>query len=403
MDDLEELVNNCPVSCNIDCGSLTRFDITISYQISRVPGLLDSLTVNDLNTISQEYLSEFVRNKEQTVQFFLENVELLSQTILSRRVRNSVEQEIAQYDDERRNLAEQHVNLWVSVAFRGFAINLSLAKTTEHLVSGIDSLGYSAAIRNSGNGYLEEAYAFSAQERTENSSRPLIEDGNDDGNSVSAVLIVFVVVFVCIGLIASGAFFYHKRSVNGLPCRAFQKQKVVERDVHSPESANVASPFGSMFSFDDTATAATNGLMRFIGSFSRSRESTSSPSSTAQKSTSNDEDDDFFIGDEETGMAQTPQTEGQGQADEEEEEEEEHPLAGLIPPMIVYDHIDTEEEDDEGTGEDAESMPKTKTWGPTVVPSRRVEANENLVLALGNRSRPSTTDQLEEYLRYVLR
>lgn len=396
--------------------TLTRFDITISYQISRVPGLMDAETVDNLDKISQAYLSDFVHKKEPSIEFFIDSTELLSQTVLSRKATNSSERDVY-HNGSRRALAEQYVSLWVSVAFRGIAIKLSVEDMTTFLVSGIDSLGYSEAIQHGGNDFLQHAYAISPGEKT-NETVPHLD--NNKSNQKSTALVVVFVVFFCVAAFITSLCVYHKRSERGLPCRIFQARKTRVRDVHSPDSVNMASHIGSMFSFDDTATVGTNGLMRFIGSFNSNRsDDSTSPGSTVQKSSSNDGGENMSL-DEETGVrtsrpAPTPISyideefddhNEDGNDDADDEDDEPHPLTGLIPPMIVYDHIDNEvedktEHDQQYSGILEAPKPKKRKWGPVVVPARRVEASQRFIAALSVRQRPSALNQFSEYLRFV--
>lgn len=369
--------------------TMTRFDIDMEYQVSRVPGLLDAATVDDLNTLTQDYLSDFMRIREPNRTFFIDHVELLSQKVLSR--------------EGNRNLAEAEktANLWVTVAVRGLAFSVSSDETTEGLIEGVDSLGYSNAIQNYGNVYLEDAYAFSAAAKAADSVPAIFNEVPDEGNGSSAAIVVVVVVLFGLGAFCASAWVFKKRAPHGLRCcQPHDTRKIEERDLRSPESVNVASAVGSMFSFDETtATNGTNGLMRYISSYSRSKESTS-PGSSQQSMSQSGFDEDSP--DEELGLL-TPQRAGEGSineeesSSEEEEEEEPHPLEGIIPPMVVYDHIDDEEQTD--------LEPKTKKLrlakGPSVVPARRVEASSSFVAVLGQRQKPSATHDLEEYFRYV--
>lgn len=389
LDDLEDLIINCPVSCQIDCGTLTRFDITIEYQISRVPGLLDAATVDDLNEVTRDYLSEFMRIHAKDPQFFVDNVELLSQEKISRLPSRS-------QNNNNRNLAEdsadrpaKSVNLWITVAVRGFSFSLPLKQTTRGLLAAIDSLDYSSAIQNSGNYYLEDAYAYSAAAREQDGFGYAPENAEDSSSSLRAAIVVVIVVLVCLTAFCASAYVIHRRW-RPLPCCRPRTRKIPERDLQSPESQNVASVVGSMFSFDDTATAGTNGLMRYIGSFSRSKESTS-PGSSVQHSMSQDGMVEDLV-DEELGLLtpQAPQEEGVEEEESGVEEEEPHPLAGIIPPMIVYDNIEEIEEEDEKKEEPKTKRPRC----PSLVPSRRVEATSSFRGALGKRQRPSGAHDL---------
>jgi hypothetical protein len=372
-----------------------RYDIALSYQLSRVPGLLDADTAEDLNTVTMEYTRDHILLADPTVHVFIDNVELLSQTILHREGRRMPSINSLQNRNQSRRL-DDLVNLWVTLAFRGFAFNLTEEVTTNLISDAIDSPGYTMAIRNSGNPALTKSYVTA---EGEDSITPLLEDVPEDGTGSSAAIVIVVVVFILVVACGVSAHFYHKRSNKGLPCIT-ARRKEADRDVQpSPESLNMASQVGSMFSFDDTATAGTNGLMRFISSVSRSKDSTGSGNTTnsAQESFQNevdvdDLDDVGVVPDEDLGHL-TPTI-----LEEEEptttcsstDEEEPHPLTGIIPPMIVYDHID-------GEGKNELDGLKNKRRDVSVVPSRRVEASSSFKAVLESRGRPTAASDLAEY------
>ena len=380
---------------------MTRFDITVSYQLSRVPGLLDVKAAKDLNELTESFLEDYLKHKKPALKFFIDHVELKSQATI-------------EYEEEEadKNSPAEFVDLWVDVAVRGFTFNITEHETKEKLLGAIDSRGYSNEIKNSGNPYFLQAYAFSAAEKAEQGVVPTAEDVDDDEGTALAAIVVMVVIFIGIAAFAIGAYLYHKRSPNGLPCcRWFRRRPKVmeeERDLQSPESVNVLSNVGSMFSFDDTATAGTNGLMRFIGSFSRGDDSTSpSTGGSVGPSPSHDENNGILPYDEELGVTigNSDRLEEQSGSEEEEEEEEEepHPLAGVIPPMVVYDNIDEDEnaEVDDFRMCDRRQRNHPRDRAPGVVPSRRVEASSVFIASISNRQRPTATQDLAEFLRYV--
>lgn len=356
------------------------FDSEISYHLADVPGLLDANTVNELNSISKTYLSSFVRSHEPGSTFEIDNVELKSQAIKSN----------ATDEGQKRTSSSsgKPVTLRITMAFRGYAVHLSENNVTKHLVAGVDSSGYTAAIQSSDSPYLSNSYVLAAEEKKETDTLRIQDEPNNGGSS-SAAIIVLLVVFISLATFAFGAIFFRKK--NGrrkLACPVrFRQRKMLEHDIQSPESQNVASQVGSMFSFDDTATAGTNGLMRYITSFSRSKDSTSP--STADQSPLGTGERDNPSPDEEIGKITV---------EFEQEEEEHHPLSGIIPPMIVFDHID----DDENDQLDLTTPTNMKKRNPNVVPSRHIEATSSFIAALGNRARPSAPQQFENFVRYVI-
>ena len=361
--------------------TLSRFDISLSYQISNVPGLLDAATVDALNSLTRTYLANILKIQEPHLHIFIDEAELLSQSIISR---------IGKF---RRVLSEECVNLWVTTAIRGFTLGIPPQKTTTLLVEGIDSFGYTNSIQNSGNPNLEAAIAQSAAEKTVDSTIAQPEDNPEEGNSVSIALIVVAVIFIALGLIMACTYVYYKRFSNGSPCFKFCRQKKsipdIESGAQSPESVGADSHAESVFSFDDTATAGTHGLMRFISSFSRSRDSTSPNSSTQQTPSHDNEGTEDEGPEEELGIIPSLD-----ENETESDNNEPHPLAQFIPPMVVYDCI--EEDGGEKTREQSNLYPRQRA--PSLVPSVRVEACSDFIAVLGNRDRPSATNDLAKYL-----
>ena len=363
--------------------TLSRFDISLSYQISNVPGLLDAAAVDTLNSLTLTYLANILKIQEPQLHIFIDEAELLSQSVISR---------IGKY---RRVLSGEFVSLWVTSAIRGFTLGIPPQKTTTLLVEGIDSYGYTNSIQNSGNPNLEAAFAQSAAEKAIDSTITEKED-KSEGNSASIALIAVAVIFVAVGLISACTYGYYKRFSNGSPCFKFCRQRKTVSDIESgarsPESVGAASHAESVFSFDDTATAGTNGLMRFISSFSRSRDSTS-PNSSAQQTPSRDNDGTEDEGTEEE-LGIIPSLEEDEEEEEVSDSDEPHPLAQFIPPMVVYDCI--EEHGGEHTRQQSNLYPRQRA--PTLVPSVRVDASSNFIAVLGKRDRPSATNDLAEYL-----
>lgn len=317
--------------------------------------------------------------QEPHLHIFIDEAELLSQSIISRSRRNN------------RGLYEDFVNLWVTSAIRGFSLGVAPQKTSTLLVEGIDSFGYTKSIQNSGNPNLGAAYAQSAAEKEADIATSQTEDDRGEGNSTSIALIAVAIIFVAVGLISACTYLHYKRPSSGLSCLKYRQQQKasnmdIERGPQSPESVGAASHEQSIFSFDDTTTAGTQGLMRFISSFSRSRDS-ASPNYSTQSSPSHGSDDN-----EDQSAVEELGTIPSLDKEEDEIDEEPHPLASFIPPMVVYDCIDK--------GNDLPTEPSnsySKQRMPSLVPSVRVEACSSFIAALANRDRPSATSELPEY------
>jgi hypothetical protein len=62
--ELEELVESCPVSCQIDCGAFLTVDTSLTFVLSNLPGLLDFETQVPLETTIKSFMSSFVERLE---------------------------------------------------------------------------------------------------------------------------------------------------------------------------------------------------------------------------------------------------------------------------------------------------------------------------------------------------
>jgi hypothetical protein len=326
-----ELIQNCPVSCNVDCGEeqLQPFEVTLSFGLLRVSSFLAPNAVATLESVSVEYMTNFIRAQEEESQFFLYEVELLSQNLLGRRRLRAL---------PSRRLASA-VNLVVTVAFRGYAIDMHSQVAEEYLVKGIDSTGYERSLQRSGDLELLEAQ-ISSQVDPDSINRATPSEDNAGGKGVVAAS----VVIAALAVFAASAFFFHVRK---------RRLTNVQKQVNPIDlgSDDVISPPASVRS-------ALSRVLSLEGILSMVSSPRSQDSSTVAGGSS--------------GMSEREQP--QQSPSSEEETEEEHPLTGIIPPMIVFDNIDEMIP--------AEGDQRTKLRGKSVVPSKHMDATPDFVAQL---------------------
>ena len=342
IDQVIELVHNCPISCNIDCGSLQSFEGTLSFGVVRVSSFLAPKAVSTLESISTEYLTNYIQGREPDSRFFLQNVELLSQKIYGSRMLRSA--------SHGRQLAS--VSLVLTVTYRGNAINLASDTVQEYLVDGIGSNGYVRSLQRSGDPSLTDVQISSSVEGLA-SYGVAPSDETKSGRGGAAASVVLSVIFI----FAVTAFIFHfrKRKLD----RMQKKSLAIETGpgMVSPV-ASVGSSLAQVFSFES--------IVRMMSS-PRSDSTPTVASSRNSEPTKNEE------------LAQTSPASSASLP----EIEEEHPLTGVIPPMIVFDNI----EDTMDTHE--EEMPRTRN----VVPYRRMDASPEFAAKLR-----SGTGQIDESL-----
>jgi hypothetical protein len=354
VDELEDLVDSCPISCGIDCGSFERFEIKVPFRIIDVPTFLDQASADTLEEASVEYLTKYVETRKPASKFFLYGAELTAQVIqvslgadepTRRRLRRTQEEE------------PQYVDLLVKVAFRGFAIGLVTDDITFLILQGIDSDGYSRVIQRSGDPTFLDVDVTSnvvddagASQNSKNNKGG--GDGPSQGGTAAAVIISFSLLAVSVGV------FIKKRRTT-TKGRSLSNVNTQEKSIDTPpfdspvESPLIGTPLvGSVFSFEGT-TDVVAGLIRIMSSGSPRSNDSSAPSGKTSKES------------KPTSSNESPSS----------EEEEEHPYTGIIPPMIVIDNIDE--------SQSPQQSPRSREGGSrNVVPSQRLHASSELVAAL---------------------
>jgi len=351
--DLQELVESCPETCNIDCGYFTVLNTNISFVIKNVPGLIDDLKSRiPLETTTQEYLTEYVLKTSPVSQFALTRVELLFQeplnsTIISSSAGNATRKLAPRLrrNDNETVAVENNIDLQVKVNLQGFKVYPILIVVTDLMLQGIDSPDYTTELRLS-NIFFANATVTLATEATPVPAPPAKERSN-----VSTVSVAVITVIICSVAIFGGALLYKKRT--RVRKAIIRELPVANQDTpqHSTEPVRA-----NVFSFD-LSPASSTGFGRLLAVFSNGSREATSPSSSQQATT-----------------ATTPQ----------KSKVEEHPLTGIIPPMLVIDNI----EDSDGNTSTMKDIPETPgTQKQVIVPTRRMEASSSFVEALNNNQR----------------
>jgi len=93
MTELEELVQSCPQTCEIECGSFQLFSAPVSFRISRISGFMDPQDVESLTNFAIDYLEGFVRK------YIAKDLTEKSKEMDAKKVANTIESEDQQGDD----------------------------------------------------------------------------------------------------------------------------------------------------------------------------------------------------------------------------------------------------------------------------------------------------------------
>jgi hypothetical protein len=375
---LGDLIDSCPETCSIDCGSFTQFSIPVTFRLGSIPGLLDKAAKETLESVAFEFVLPFVESETSDVIFDLDDVVLTAQSPVDQAARF------------RRLQSNDAVE--VSVVFKGFALYLDHSEVSDLLVSAIEDETFTTALQSS-TVFYSTAIISSASE-AEYAGRIGTEGKGRKGAS-SATIAVSTLISGSIIFFAVGSFIYHSRSGKWVPWATLPGL----RDAGGPDdniclslsngrsSVGLGSPRNSVLSFD--ASSPTQGhavpgartLVRLIASMSLSR---------SKSSTEDDNSESGHFRPANSGSPDPAPPLISPMSDETDISFQEHPLASIIPPMIVIDHID-----EEYANNDSETIRKKQQ-----VPSRRVEASSDFISAL--RSSSSTQDQSNSFVGMLL-
>lgn len=425
---LGDLINNCPETCHIPCGSFVNFSIPVSYQLTGLPGLLDDLSKLSLEQASFDYILDYVSDISDHI-FELDNVELNSQSfgIHERRLRRNLQEEINKQVSQKVIRKEIVV---VTVVFEGFSIGMSHDTISEILVSGIKSAGFTLALQGS-DPFFKKAVISSAAETTDTSVHEPVEEEREGPSSASVLVTIFTVIgLVTILMFAHAnrerieAWWIQKRlhrlsnhssdldaagrprivSIDmigrGIPEsnleRAVSRIKAIMAKLRPNKSDDLQKLYGassprqnsasqasrvshqgspnnvaSLLSFDNSTHtlangSASNSIRRLITSSSIPPAGSKSSTEPDDSSASVEKEDNFH----DELRPSSPMSEVT-----EESNQAEHPLSKVIPPMIVIDNI-----------EDGPSAISYKKGEPKMVPSKRVEASSAIKSALAGQS-----------------
>jgi len=332
--DVVNLVNSCPVSCDIPCNSLQSLNVSLPVKLTGVTEFLNPGAVATLESVSEEYLANVVSQSMPESVFFLYDVELLSQKEEKRSVRHRT-----------RRALQSTVTLFTTVAFRGFGVDVLEADIEALLRTGINSDGYTKSLQRSGDGALVDVVVSSNIREDDITAiqKPVEESGSGRRAGVTAS-IVLSTLFVT----AVAAYFVQSRvrarpSIGKKPPVAHEHSS----DVVSP-ALSVRSSLVNALSFDT--------IMRMVSSPRSNDSDSSTEQSSIEKSNPEESNGE--------PLNEKPHDE------RDEEKDEPHPLASIVPPMIVIDNI-------EGRSSDTE-RPNVKN----IVPGRRVEASPEFVKQL---------------------
>lgn len=347
--EVEVLINSCPISCNIACGALFVLESNLTFHLLELDNFLSPETTILLEEATSDYLTDFILERNETSRFLLNAVELLSQ----RRVETSSNQQ-----NSLRLLqgTESHVvDLEVSFRLNGFFLELSLEAVEDLLEEGIDTFGYMRALRFTNDPALQYVEVrLHVQEATVPTNVTTTTMTSDHRNASRWK--VLLTVFSITGIFCVFAFYILKKNKASVNIN----EKIFDAPIVSPVASMASSRFALV------ANLSQDSAVRFASIDVMQRAVT--PTS--------------FSGSSESGLSlkMSPNTSLQSISASADEE---HPLAGVIPPMIVYNNIESTNEINE---EDFLTSKSAREKIKLVVPYKMVTATNSFRIALKNNS-----------------
>lgn len=323
----------------------------------------------ELEETTQTYFQEYVRAQVPGATFELVEVRMTATDILSNRRILSTQLPRSVRESSDRSLVEGIAQLRIHLLLSGFAIDINITDVVELITEAVDTDAFTAELRRS------DPFFKTANVSTIPPEIPpdLVQSATDDGGNSQSTATITVSVLVAVSVFTLGAVWaVYRGRKNGCQFLGIQPKALPSFSpgmMGSQQEGSVLGFGGSPDASGHTTPHASNGLLRMLSlSLSRSHDSTSSCSTGNQSNSVNSSAEDGDVGNEQKKERET------------EEEPEEHPLAGIIPPMVVIDIEDDLE---------VKSMCSAHSENQSVgsgVPMKHVKASSALMAAL---SKPS--------------
>jgi hypothetical protein len=182
--ELGKLINNCPETCKIPCGSFVEFSIPVSYRLAKIPGLLDDSAKKSVEKASFNYITNWMDMEAPRDTFELDEVELSSQSLVTINPRRNLRFLQAQEQDEV---------VLVTVVFDGFSIGLVFSEVEDLLVLGMNSTGFATALQQS-DLFFETAVITSAASQDPDTVHEPDEDERTGPSSATVLVTILLVI-----------------------------------------------------------------------------------------------------------------------------------------------------------------------------------------------------------------
>lgn len=336
LDQVEQLIVSCPVSCRVECGEVTRIDTEIIFQMDNVPTFLGPETTTIVQDTAVEVLSNILQVGFETDKIFISAAELKKQQILPLRFRS--------LRGLQGSLVEQAVkSLLVKMVFRGLASEVAEENIEPLLRNAIFGSSLSRALQRSGDLSLIDATISEYVEASEVIGSTTTERTHN--KSARKRRVIIPTVLVCTALVGIGVVVYIIRSRQG---QTENPGRNIDGSLLNSPAESLRSRLESILSFDSYSLLQSRSFFR-----------ATSPKLERSSSTHTDL----------SAVSPSPSDVSRPEGRTLYENSPVHPLAGIVPPMIVMENIDDQEPE--------ASTSRVST--SHVFPSQRVVAPPELV------------------------
>jgi hypothetical protein len=369
---VKELVESCPISCRIPCGSFLVFDVPLSYRLVNVENFLDAATASGLERATAAYLTTFVLDEDPNTKFFVDKAELKSQEVLSVNVSTSENlpdstRSLRQLNQERESPPQK--GLLLSMMFLGFGVGMTDEMVGIFLSTGINAPGYAHALKVVNPDLFSNLQVQSGSRGHPPLASPTAP-AEHSGPPTGAIATVFIFTFLAFALsIVCLSHVLRKRRQTEMPDKLASPSSI--KAVRSLDSR--PEKISTLMSFD---SGVVGSLARLVASSSpRSR----APSTCSDESTGKDEEISEVpsailpLGEREESPVVVEASIHSDQCESPARE------ALPIPPIFVFDNIELDD------GVPSTSGLESSQRGPSF-PLHRIQASPELVAAINNGS-----------------
>jgi hypothetical protein len=363
----------------------------VTFLLENVHNYLSPESDAVMEQVGVEYLTNFAARQHPDSFIFLYEGELLSQDMVSPQTPSlgndlSANQQQANAAattngdvDSAATLEPSeptYVHLICSVVFRGYGVDVQQANATALIIEGINSVGFTRAVQRSGDPEMVDALITTDMEHgllNRTSSDP--EAGQNpteserNGAPSATIAAVVTICFLFVGAAVIGLFWYKRlgrrpgeyATASDAAVQAMHQSKdfISQRDspAHSQKSPMSNAP---ALSFEQ--------MLRLVASASPKKADDATTRTPSEHPEGDVETGQHALLDEADDRSKHSLSSRSGGS--------EHPLAGIIPPMIVIDNIE------QGQSQELCFDNHVKERTKNVVPARHVEASPDFVAAL---------------------